>query len=102
VIVSFAPIDARSKEEALDLSKHFWQVAGDGDGAVPPGVRGDGESVRYSARWGSPDERRDRKKLLDSLRTRCGAVSANPDRGSARMARQHRYTSAPAGGRQNC
>ena len=34
VIVSFALIDVRSKEEALELSKRFWQVAGDGEGDV--------------------------------------------------------------------
>lgn len=34
VIVSFALIDVRSKEEALELSKRFWQVAGDGEGDI--------------------------------------------------------------------
>lgn len=34
VIVSFALIDVRSKEEALELSKRFWQIAGDGEGDV--------------------------------------------------------------------
>jgi hypothetical protein len=34
VIVSFALIEARSKEEAIELSKRFWQIAGDGEGDV--------------------------------------------------------------------
>jgi hypothetical protein len=34
VIVSFALIDVRSNEEALELSKRFWQIAGDGEGDV--------------------------------------------------------------------
>jgi len=34
VIVSFALIDARSKEEAIELSKRFWQIAGDGEGDI--------------------------------------------------------------------
>jgi hypothetical protein len=34
VIVSFALIDVRSKEEAIELSKRFWQVARDGEGDI--------------------------------------------------------------------
>jgi hypothetical protein len=33
-IVSFALIEARSKEEALELSRRFWAVAGDGEGDI--------------------------------------------------------------------
>jgi len=33
-IVSFALIEARSKEEAIELSKRFWKIAGDGEGDI--------------------------------------------------------------------
>jgi hypothetical protein len=33
-IVSFALIDVRSKEEAVELSKRFWQIVGDGEGDI--------------------------------------------------------------------
>jgi hypothetical protein len=33
-IVSFALIDVRSKEEAIELSKRFWEIAGDGEGDI--------------------------------------------------------------------
>ncbi len=33
-IVSFALIDVRSKEEAIELSKRFWKIAGDGEGDI--------------------------------------------------------------------
>ncbi len=33
-IVSFALIDVRSKEEAIELSKRFWQIVGDGEGDI--------------------------------------------------------------------
>jgi hypothetical protein len=33
-IVSFALIDVRSKEEAIELSKRFWQIIGDGEGDI--------------------------------------------------------------------
>jgi hypothetical protein len=33
-IVSFALIDARSKEEAIELSKRFGQIVGDGEGDI--------------------------------------------------------------------
>jgi hypothetical protein len=33
-IVSFALIDARSKEEAVELSRRFWKIAGDGEGDI--------------------------------------------------------------------
>jgi hypothetical protein len=33
-IVSFALIEARSKEEAIELSKRFWAIAGDGEGDI--------------------------------------------------------------------
>jgi hypothetical protein len=33
-IVSFALIEARSKEEAIELSKRFWMIAGDGEGDI--------------------------------------------------------------------
>jgi hypothetical protein len=36
VIVSFALIEARSQEEAIELSKRFWQIAGEGEGDVRP------------------------------------------------------------------
>ncbi len=34
VIVSFALIDVRSKEEAIEMSKRFWKIAGDGEGDI--------------------------------------------------------------------
>ena len=33
-IVSFALIDVRSKEEAIELSRRFWQIVGDGEGDI--------------------------------------------------------------------
>jgi hypothetical protein len=33
-IVSFALIEARSKAEAIELSKRFWQIVGDGEGDI--------------------------------------------------------------------
>ena len=31
-IVSFALVDVRSKEEAIELSRRFWAIVGDGEG----------------------------------------------------------------------
>ena len=33
-IVSFALLDVRSKAEAIELSKRFWQIVGDGEGDI--------------------------------------------------------------------
>jgi hypothetical protein len=33
-ILSFALVDVRSKEEAVELSRQFWQVVGTGEGAI--------------------------------------------------------------------
>ena len=33
-VVGFALIEAKSKEEAVEFSKRFWQVAGEGQGAI--------------------------------------------------------------------
>ncbi len=33
-VVGFALIEAKSKEEAIELSKRFWQVVGDGQGEI--------------------------------------------------------------------
>ncbi|MGH3679121.1 MAG: YciI family protein [Natronosporangium sp.] len=33
-IVSFALIEVRSKEEAIALSRRFWQIVGDGEGDI--------------------------------------------------------------------
>jgi len=33
-IISFALLDLRSKEEAIELSKRFWQIARTGEGAI--------------------------------------------------------------------
>jgi hypothetical protein len=33
-IVSFALIDVRSKAEAIELTKRFWQIVGDGEGDI--------------------------------------------------------------------
>jgi hypothetical protein len=33
-IVSFALIEVRSKEEAIELSRRFWQIVGDGEGDI--------------------------------------------------------------------
>jgi hypothetical protein len=34
VIVSFALVEVRSKEEAIELSRRFWAIAGDGEGDI--------------------------------------------------------------------
>jgi hypothetical protein len=34
VIVSFALIEVRSKDEALELSRRFWGIVGDGEGDI--------------------------------------------------------------------
>lgn len=34
VVVGFALIEARSKEEAVEFSRRFWQVAGNGAGEI--------------------------------------------------------------------
>jgi hypothetical protein len=33
-ILSFALVEARSKEEALEMAKRFWQIVGNGEGAI--------------------------------------------------------------------
>jgi hypothetical protein len=33
-IISFALIDVRSKEEAIELSRRFWQIARNGEGTI--------------------------------------------------------------------
>ena len=33
-IVSFALIEARSREEAVELSRRFWAIVGDGEGDI--------------------------------------------------------------------
>ena len=33
-ILSFALVDARSKEEAIELARRFWQVARTGEGRI--------------------------------------------------------------------
>jgi hypothetical protein len=33
-ILSFALIEVRSRGEAIELSKRFWQIAGNGEGAI--------------------------------------------------------------------
>ena len=33
-IISFALIDVRSKEEAIELARRFWQIAGKGESAI--------------------------------------------------------------------
>ncbi|MCW2877164.1 MAG: YCII-related protein [Sphaerisporangium sp.] len=33
-IVSFALIDVRSKEEAIEMSRRFWKIVGDGEGDI--------------------------------------------------------------------
>jgi hypothetical protein len=33
-IISFALIDVRSREEAIELARRFWQVARNGEGAI--------------------------------------------------------------------
>ncbi len=41
-IISYALINAQSKEEAIEYSKRFWKLAGDGQGDIyqvfPPGA----------------------------------------------------------------
>lgn len=34
VVVGFALIEVRSKEEAIELSKRFWAIVGDGEGVI--------------------------------------------------------------------
>jgi hypothetical protein len=34
VIVSFALVEVRSKEETIELSKRFWAIIGDGEGDI--------------------------------------------------------------------
>ena len=34
VIVSFALIEVRSKDEALELARRFWKLVGDGEGDI--------------------------------------------------------------------
>ncbi|HKA94746.1 MAG TPA: YciI family protein [Streptosporangiaceae bacterium] len=33
-ILSFALVEARSKEEVIELSRRFWQIAGSGEGHI--------------------------------------------------------------------
>ncbi|GAA0361099.1 YciI family protein [Actinoallomurus spadix] len=33
-VVGFALIEVRSKEEAIELSKRFWRIIGDGEGEI--------------------------------------------------------------------
>ncbi|OLT34011.1 hypothetical protein BJF79_34015 [Actinomadura sp. CNU-125] len=33
-VVGFALIEVRSREEAIELSKRFWKIAGDGQGVI--------------------------------------------------------------------
>jgi len=33
-VVGFALVEAKSKEEAIEFSRRFWQVAGDGAGEI--------------------------------------------------------------------
>jgi hypothetical protein len=33
-VVGFALIDVRNREEAIELSKRFWQIVGDGGGEI--------------------------------------------------------------------
>ncbi|QFG21660.1 YciI family protein [Actinomadura sp. WMMB 499] len=33
-VVGFALIDVRSREEAIELSKRFWRIVGDGQGVI--------------------------------------------------------------------
>ncbi|MFD0902909.1 YciI family protein [Actinomadura sediminis] len=33
-VVGFALIDVRSREEAIELSKRFWKIVGDGQGVI--------------------------------------------------------------------
>jgi hypothetical protein len=33
-ILSFALVEARSKEEAIELARRFWQIVGNGEGAI--------------------------------------------------------------------
>jgi len=33
-IISFALIDVRSREEAIELARRFWQIVGNGEGAI--------------------------------------------------------------------
>ncbi|MGJ6964193.1 YciI family protein [Streptosporangium sp. G11] len=33
-IVSFALVEARSKEEAIEMARRFWKIVGDGEGDI--------------------------------------------------------------------
>ena len=34
VIVSFALLDVRSQDEAIEMARRFWKIAGDGEGDI--------------------------------------------------------------------
>jgi hypothetical protein len=44
VVVGFALVEVRSREEAIELSKRFFQIVGDGEGAIQQ-VFGPGDEV---------------------------------------------------------
>ena len=33
-VISFALVEVRSKEEAIELARRFWQIVGNGEGAI--------------------------------------------------------------------
>src|SRR5260370_42671850 len=43
VIVSFALLEVRSRDEALELARRFWKLGGDGEGAIRQVARPAGE-----------------------------------------------------------
>src|SRR6202021_1234408 len=46
VIVSFALLEVRSKEEALELSRRFWKMVGDGEGDIRQVFGPEGECLQ--------------------------------------------------------
>jgi hypothetical protein len=49
VIVSFALLEARSKDEAVELARRFWTIVGDGEGDIRQ-VFGPEDWIRAGAR----------------------------------------------------
>src|SRR5262249_52767334 len=59
-ILSFALVEARSKEEVIELSRRFWQIAGSGEGHIQQ-VYGPEEALT------GPDLRDGRRRCSDRL-----------------------------------
>src|SRR5215470_19776744 len=49
-IISFALIDVRSREEAIELARRFWQIVGNGEGAIRQVYGPESPAARLPAR----------------------------------------------------